>query len=187
MEIQNENYKVFISAPAGEIPREELSGILEELMVNAMFYMNTSLAETSTKTTREAILYVLKNEFSYLPLHMISECFMKGALGKLGGTTKFTVRNVHIWLDSIKDQYQQLISQERSKEDQKRKLQEERDWKNHHKGDVIFGTALSLKLAWVYTGAIRADDWDLYSLDKIVNYLRAGETEKTLRPSMIRS
>ena len=185
MEITNENYRVFINHPVGEIPRDELSGILEELMVTAMFYMNNTLEETSTKTTREAILYVLKNEFGYMPLHMIAEGFMKGSLGRLGGTTKFTVRNVHIWIEAMKEQYQRGIAQKSSKDEQERKRKEDEYWRAFHRDDYIFGTALHLKLSWAYEGAIKRDDWDKYTLDAIVVQLRAGETEKTLRPSMI--
>ena len=77
MEINNPDYLTFLNDPCGDIPRNELSGILEELMVNAMFYINTSLEDGSIKQTKEAIIYLLKNEFKYYPLSIISEAFMK--------------------------------------------------------------------------------------------------------------
>jgi soluble cytochrome b562 len=186
MEINNALYPIYLNTPAGEIPREELAEILIELMSNAMFYMNSSLEETQVKTTREAIIYFLKHDFAYMPLSTISEAFMNGSLGKLGGTTKFTVRNVHVWLEAMKEQFQRQQSQKRSQHDQQEKMREEKDWKENHRGVAIFGTALDLKLSWVYAGAIRAENWDDYSLDAIVNHLRAGETVETLKPSMIR-
>lgn len=187
MEIKTSEYAVYLNYPVEQIPREKLIEIIVDLSSIAMFQMNSTIEDkTLLNQTVVTIVNILKDKFKTYPLHIVATAFDQGSLGALGGTAAFKIRNVYIWLSAMKDRHDRLSFDEWSRQEHLRKLQEEKEWKQNHRGAAIFGTALNLKLAWVYQFRISADDWDLYSLDSIVNLLRNGETVQTIKPEMIR-
>ena len=186
MEIKTSEYNIYLNYPVEQIPREKLQEIIDELAALAMFQMNTILEGRILMQTVEAIVDLLKNKFAKYPLHIVSTAFDQGSLGALGGTAAFKIRNVYTWLAAMKERHDKLSFDSWSRQEHMRKLQEEKEWKQNHRGAAIFGTALNIKLAWVYQLRISPDDWDLYSLDSIVTLLRAGETAQTISPQMIK-
>jgi hypothetical protein len=187
MEIKCEYYQVYLAERCMMIPTEHLQKIVDELAANAKFYMNSDVDSTMTEKVNAAIVDLLKNQkYKYLPLYLIAEAFTKGSLGELGGTTRFTVRNVVTWLNQMNDRMIQIERERKSKEDAERRALEEKAYKKNQSRDSLFGTAHFIKVAWHCTGAINDDDWDLYPLDPIVDLLEAGHEENAITPSMIR-
>jgi len=186
MEIKNTDYPLFANYKVGEIPRERFSDIVDELSALAMFQMNSLVKPELLKKTIENIVAIIRDKFAYYPLYLIAVAFDQGSLGELGGTSTFNVRNIYIWLSAVKDNYNRSKAEQWSKEEEVRKIQDEKAWKETGKGDAVFGTALSIKLHWVYSQMINSDDWELYTLDDIVRLLRNGVSVQNIKPSMIR-
>ena len=188
MELKNENFSVYMNTPIGAIPGEDLTPMLLEISINAMFYMGTEGDNETTKKIVSAIKDLIMKDTLYMqfPLHLVIETFHKGSLGELGGTTKFGIRNVNVWLFSVKDKHQKLIQEEKSKEDQRLKADEAKSYKNIQKRSSLYGAAFNKKLEWKFAGLISSEDWDLMTLDKIVALLHSGLTIQTIRPSMLK-
>lgn len=186
MEIKNTDYPLFANYKVAEIPRERFSDIIDELSALAMFQMNSLVKPELLKKTVENIVNIIRDKFAYYPLHLIAVAFDQGSLGELGGTSTFNIRNIYIWLSAVKDNYNKLKADQWSREEEIRKVQDEKAWKETGKGDNIFGTALSIKLDWKYKNMISPDDWDLYTLDDIVRLLRDGVSVQNVKPSMIK-
>ena len=185
MEIKDENFKYYIKYPVNQIPTVDLISIINELSINAIFFMGCELKPDELKSAIKAVIYVLNNYYGYMPLYLVAEAFSKGSIGDMGGTARFNARNVNIWMAEIRTKFQNLTAQQKSKDDSDRRQAEEIVYKNNQVHNVLFGTALSLKLVWVYKHQINADDWERYTLDKIVEKLKNGFTDKTLRPADI--
>ncbi|HOG56608.1 MAG TPA: hypothetical protein PK727_04700 [Bacteroidales bacterium] len=128
---------------------------------------------------------MIKDKFAEYPLHIIATAFDQGSLGALGGTTAFTVRNVFTWLNNLKEKAERLYHEAWSKEEQNRKRKEENEWRLNSRQDSIYGTALSIKIRWYCNKSIDPAYWEKYSLDEIVNLLKAGENAYTIRPEQI--
>lgn len=186
MELKTSEYAVYLNYPVEQIPREKLIEIIIEFSSIAMFQMNSTIEGTLLKQTVVTIADILKDKFKAYPLHIVATAFDQGSLGALGGTAAFKIRNVYIWLSAMKERHDRLSFDGWSRQEHQRKLQEEKEWKQNHRSAAIFGTALNIKLAWVYQFRISAEDWDSYTLDSIVNLLRMGETAQTIKPEMIR-
>ena len=185
MEIKSEAYKYYLRYEVGKIPDQELNEVIKEFSSNAIFMMGSEHKPDDLRKTHQSVLYLIRSAYSFLPLHLIAEAFSKGSVGDLGGTTKFSARNVNIWLREIKDKHYNLIAEEKSREDNQRRSEVEKIFKSNQANNVIYGTALFLKLSWAYEGRIDPENWEKYSLDAIVNELRNGYTVKTLRASDI--
>jgi hypothetical protein len=187
MKLENKNFPLYMNTAMMNIASEDLDEMLMELCANAMFYMNTE----NTKDTNNKLVAAVKDlilsdsGYKFMPLHLVIEIFHKGSTGELGGTSRFGLRNVNIWLFQAKEKHQKLIADEKSKEADKQRHEWEQNFKHNHGDDWIFGQALWIKIAWNYTGAIKRQDWDKYSLDAIVAKLREGYNENSIHPSMI--
>jgi hypothetical protein len=185
MEIKSKGYDIYLKYPVRNIPDQEMTDILNELSMNAIFLMGDKLRDEDLKKNLSAVIYVTKTYYGYIPLYLVAEAFGKGSIGNLGGTSKFNARNINIWLTAIQDKYQTLIAQQKSKEDSEIRIANEKLFKQNQSHNVQFGTALCIKLTWVYEKRINPDDWDHYTLDLIVDKLKQGYTERTLTPKMI--
>jgi hypothetical protein len=172
--------------PVAEIPRERLDAFITDFTGTALFQMNSVIKSDMMNPTVDSIISILKEKFSNYPLHLIAATFDQGSLGQLGGTSSFTVRNVYIWLASMKETADRLAFEAWSRKEDKKKKEELNSWNGIQKGACLFGTAMYLKAKWVSDGVIARDNWDNYSLDKIVNLLKAGERENNITPQMAR-
>jgi hypothetical protein len=185
MEIKNEYYKHHLKDRCKDVPENTLKDIITEFSDNAKFYMNSNIDAGSMAKVNITIVDLLKNKFGYLPLYLVGEAYTRGPVGELGGYASISVRNIYIWLSAVNEKAQNLSAQDQSRADDERRTEAEKIFKLNQAHNVRFGTALSIKLTWVYEGRIDADDWDKYTLDEIVNYLKQGYDVNSLRPSMI--
>jgi len=186
MEIKNEYYSGHLKERCREVPEETLIDIIEEFSSIAKFYLSTEIHIDDIKKINGAILDILKHgRFQWLPLYLVGEAYTKGSLGELGGTTKLSVRNIYIWLTQMEEKMRNIDAGYQSKIDNERRANDERVYMEHQSHNVRFGTALCIKLAWVYEGRIKANDWDKYTLDAIAEKLKEGYSDKTLLPSKI--
>jgi hypothetical protein len=187
MKLENENFPEYMNTAMMNIPSAHLDPMLMELSCNAMFYMNTENESVATARLVAGIKDLILSDYTYkqMPLHLVIETFHKGSTGELGGTSKFGLRNVNIWLFSSKEKHQKLIADNKGREDDRRKAETERIFKEKHARDWIYGEAFWIKVGWHCNGAINAGNWDSYTLDAIVEKLRQGHDERTLTPSMI--
>ena len=185
MEIKNEYYKYHLKDRCNDVPENILKDIIREFAANAKFYMNSNTDAETMEKVNIAIVDLLKNKFGYLPLYLVGEAYARGPLGELGGYASISVRNIHIWISAMQEKSQNLYAQDQSRIDSERRESEEKIFKQNQAHNVRYGTALSIKLTWVYEERIIADDWDKYPLDEIVNYLKQGYTEKSLSPKFI--
>jgi hypothetical protein len=186
MEIKSSFYKEYVNTRCADIPTVALLEIVDELSANTKFYMSSDIDARTTEKLNAVIVDMLKNmRFRNLPLFLIGEAFTKGAMGDLGGTTKFTARNVCIWLNQMDERLKVIRTEQKTKEDNRLREAEERSFRHTRNSDNLFGQAYWLKIGWYCAGAIRGEDLDLYTLDAIVQKLREGHTQKTLKPSMI--
>lgn len=185
MNLANDNFPIYMSSPIGMIPAEHLTPMLLELAANAIFYMNTDMDSVTTSKVVAGIKDIILQDPSYkrMPLHLIIETFHKGSLGELGGTTKFGIRNVNIWLTSVKDKHQRLTMEEKSREDQKRKAEEEMAFKLQQKRSTLYGSAMMWKIG--IAKQISSAEYDRLTLDRIVDAMQKGYDLKTLTPDAI--
>jgi hypothetical protein len=185
MEIKNDYYKHHLKDRCKDVPQSMLKDIITEFMANAKFYMNSNTDTETMEKVNTAIVDLLHTKFGYLPLYLVGEAYTRGPLGELGGYASISVRNIYIWLSAVNEKAQNLSAQDQSKLDDERRSEAEKIFKLNQAHNVRFGTALSIKLTWVYEGRIDANDWDKYTLDAIVDKLKQGYDIHSLRPTEI--
>lgn len=187
MKLENKNFPIYMNTAMMNIAPEDIDDLLMELCANAMFYMNTeNTVDTNIKLVAGVKDLILSDRnYRHLPLHLIIESFHKGSTGELGGTSKFGLRNVNIWLFQSKEKHQKIIADDKSREIDRQRAESEQLFKRNNSKDWIFGRAFLIKLDWNYHGAINSSDWDKYTLNSIVDLLRQGYDEHTITPKMI--
>ena len=197
MEIKNEYYKQHLKELCKDVPADVLGRIVFELSTNAKFYMNSDANADDLSKINDAVVDLLKTRFSWVPLHLLGEAYVKGSLGELGGTTKLSVRNVYTWLSNVDEKARNLRTQDISKIDDSKRAEEERVFLTNQANNNLYGAALSLKLKWfypssrgrfgqgIYLKGLDPSLWDRYPLDKIVEKLKQGYTVQTLTPSKL--
>ena len=187
MQIKNEFYKYHLKDRCKDVPENLLRDIIIEFSDNAKFYMNSNVDAATMAKVNTAIVDLLKTKFGYLPLYLVGEAYTRGPVGELGGYASMSVRNIYIWLSAVNEKAQNLSAQDQSRADDERRTEAEKIFKLNQVHNVRFGTALSIKLTWVYEGRIDPDNWDKYPLDEIVSYLKQGYDIHSLRPTLIYS
>jgi hypothetical protein len=187
MEIKSSFYRDNISDRCMDIPFIDLQEVIDELSQNAKFFMSSDIDATTTEKINAAIVDLLKNQkYKFLPLYLVGEAFTTGSLGELGGTTRFTVRNVCIWLNAMHEKLA-VINQERmAKEDAERRAASEKAFRMQKKDINLYGAAMARKMEWFQgTGPQSGADYDRCTLDKIVELIRKGYSLREINPSMI--
>jgi hypothetical protein len=185
MEIKNDYYKHHLKDRCKDVPESMLKDIVIELSDNAKFYMNSAITAEAMAKVNIAIVDLLKGKFGYLPLYLVGEAYTRGPVGELGGYASMSVRNIYIWLSAMQEKAQNLSAMDQSKTDDERREEAERIFKRNQAHNVRFGTALSIKLTWVYEERIDPVNWDKYKLDTIVDMLKQGYDIHSIRPSDI--
>jgi hypothetical protein len=148
--------------------------------------MNTEMQGEITARTADTIVDLLKHSnLRFMPFHLVCEGFQKGAMGELGGTTRFTVRNVNTWMRAMNDKLAQINVERKTKEDAERRSQEEKAFRQAKRINNLYGAAMYRKIEWAYAGALSSEDYDRCTLDKIVEAIQKGYSIKDLQPSMI--
>jgi hypothetical protein len=185
MEIESPYFNVYLSTQVREIPKSALQELIDEFAVNAKFYMASDLDSDSTAKITSAVIDMLTGRFKFLPLNLVAEAFTRGSLGELGGTTRFMVRNIYIWLTSIEDKNQRLFQENQSKIDDKRKAEDENNFLFQRRYSEKYGAAMLRKIEWCHAGLVNDKEYDRLSLDKIVEAMNKGYELKELIPEMI--
>jgi len=186
MEIKCQSYHDNLNRPCRDIFADNLSEILDELSQVARFYMSSDVDAGTMVKINSAILQLLKfGKYRFLPVHMVGEAFTRGSMGELGGTTRFTVRNVCIWLSEVLDKQQRISAQKVSEEDEEKKKQEERKFRENKSRNNLYGSAMFRKIEWCHAGLLSPRQYDECTLDKIVDLIERGYPVSHITPSMI--
>ena len=183
MEIKSEYYPTYISEIMTHIPREHLRELIDEFAIQARFFMSSDIDTDTMNKINAAIIVLLKDKFKNLSLSLVGEAYTRGSLGELGGTTRFTVRNVYTWLSAVEEKSQKMYQDKVSRMDAEKRAAEEKVFKSQQKRSNMYGSAMMWKIG--YAKQISSADYDRLNLDKIVDAMQKGHNLKTLTPSMI--
>jgi hypothetical protein len=157
-----------------------------ELSSNAIFVMNSEMEAGITMRIAETIVDILKHSnLRFMPFHLVCEGFQKGSMGELGGTTRFTVRNVNTWMKAMSEKLTQINTEKKTKEDSRRRAEEVVAFKMRQRTSNLYGKAMFRKIEWCYSGGLSSEDYDRLTLDKIVEAMQKGYNIRDLQPSMI--
>jgi hypothetical protein len=186
MEFKSSFFSAHMSDRCKDIPTENMKEMIIELSSNAIFIMNTEIEAGVTVRTADVIVAMLKNaKYGWMPLYLVIEGFTKGSLGELGGTTRFTVRNVAVWMNAMYERLAQINQEKKTKEDSDRRAAETLAFKRQQRTASMYGAAMYRKIEWCYAGAVSSAEYDRLTLDKIVEAMQRGYSIKELQPSMI--
>ena len=186
MEIKCQAYHDNLTRQCKDVFADDLSQILDELSQLARYYMSSDVDAVTMVKINQAILLLLKfDRYRFLPVHMVGEAYTRGSLGELGGTTRFTVRNVCMWLSEVLDKQQRISAQEVSEKDEENKKQEERKFRENKERNNMYGAAFYRKVEWCTAGLLSERQYDECSLDKIVDLIKRGYPVSQITPSMI--
>jgi hypothetical protein len=186
MDLKSKYFNGSFGKQCQEIPKDAMMEMIGELSSNAIFVMSTDMDAAVTVRTAEMIVYQLKQtKLNVLPFHLVVEGFTRGSMGELGGTSKFNVRNVSIWMHAMYDKHAQIAAEKKTKEDIMRRDEEAKNYKSNYKTSSLYGMAMYRKLEWCYAGLVSSEEYDRLSLDKIVAAMQKGYKLKELQPNMI--
>lgn len=186
MELKSNYFNIHMNDNCSDILTQSMLEMITELSSNAIFVMNTEIETAVGARMSVTIVDILKNQrYKFMPFYMVCEGFARGSMGELGGTTRFTVRNVCTWLNAMYEKLAQINTEFKTKEDAERRAREARDFKHEQKTANLYGAAMYRKIGWAVAGALNSADYDRCTLDKIVEKIREGYSVKELQPSMI--
>jgi hypothetical protein len=117
-----------------------------------------------------------------MPLHLVMEGFHKGSMGELGGTCRFTVRNVNIWMNAMYEKLAQINTEKKTQEDARRRDEESVAYKKSQINSCLYAAAYYWKISHC---PMSDKEYDRLTLDKIVDALKKGYSTKELKPAMI--
>lgn len=183
MEIKSAYYPQYLAEKVYNIPSEHMREMIDEFAINAKFYMSSDVDNEATDKINAAVVDLLKNKFRYLPLSLVAEAYTRGSLGELGGTTRFTVRNIYIWLTAVDEKNQRLNQESQSRTDSERRAAEERAFRLQQKRSTKYGAAMYWKIG--FAKQLSAAEYHRISLDKIVAMMDRGYKLENLTPEMI--
>ncbi|MBW1612418.1 MAG: hypothetical protein JRJ57_00255 [Deltaproteobacteria bacterium] len=169
--------KTYLNYTVGEVPREKLREIIDELSATAMVNMGGNETTIPLQRIIESITMLVAKQYYELPISKVASAFWRGSLGELGGTTRFTLRNVNLWLKESHQQWGEEHIREMS-----RKNREKYDAYEKADRDVI--TACRMKIMWRLDKRITPDQSDKIHVEDIVHRLRDGFRERDIIPEM---
>lgn len=186
MEFKSNYFNEHLNDACKDILTDSMREMIIELLANAIFVMSTDMAASVTVRTTELIVDTLKNsKFRYMPFRLVMEGFTRGSMGELGGTTKFTVRNAYIWMNTMYEKLALINTEQKTKEDAERRTYDERSFRKLQERSNLYGAALYRKMEWCAAGVVSSSEYDRLTLDKIVATIQKGYSIKELLPSMI--
>jgi hypothetical protein len=186
MNFKSNYFPIYMQDCCKDILHESLKEMILELSANAIFVMNTEMQGEITARLADTIVDLLKHSnFRFMPFHLVCEGFQKGAMGELGGTTRFTVRNVNTWMKAMYEKLAQVNMEKQTKLDAQRRAEESKLFKQLQHRNNLYGAAMYRKIEWCYAGLLSSDDYDRLTLDKIVEAMQKGYSLKELNPEMI--
>ena len=186
MEIKSEAYRVNLNCICKDIFKDQLEEIIDELSGNAKFFMSSDIDASTTDKINTVVVDLLKNgKYQVLPLHMVSEAFTRGSMGELGGTTRYTVRNMCVWLNEMYDKLRVLNANRYSQVDAERRKEEEANFKTHKEISNMYGAAFRRKVECFCNGSLNPSEWEQVSLDKMVDLLKEGHAANDIMPKHV--
>jgi len=186
MEIQSKHWQGNINKRCKDVYMDAMTDLVREFSENAKFYMSSEVDPITTSKINAAICDMLKfNKYRDMPMYLIAEAFGKGALGELGCTTRYTVRNVCVWLNASYDKMCEINVQIKSKEDAERRIASEKNYVNIKNRATMYGSALMRKLELQYGGQMLDGDWERMTLDKIVDLMDKGYRVEEIIPGLV--
>jgi len=183
MQLSSSHFSAYSAIMCKDIPDINITEMIAELTANAVFMMATETDFAITTKTTGAIVHILKSQkYKWMPFHLVMEGFTRGAMGELGGTTRFTVRNVCTWMNAMFEKHTILQVEQVSKTDSRRRADEERSFRMQQKNSTIYGVALHWKIAHC---PMPDELYDRLTLDAIVAAFKKGYSFTELKPEMI--
>lgn len=173
----SELMRIFLAYTVENIPRDDLKNIVRELTGNALVNMGHDESGTVLANMVDGIVALLKNKYKMMPLSKVIAAFDQGSLGELGGTTRFTMRNVNIWVKAI---YEQWGAEYLRAESRRNRLEYSKDEKSDP--DVV--VACRMKIMWRLSGRITHEQSDKIHVEDMVQKLKDGFEEKDIIPEM---
>jgi hypothetical protein len=113
------------------------------------------------------IVYLLKTDFSHLPVSLVASAFMRGSLGKLD-QGRLVPRTVYNWLNEVSGEYIRKKEHENLQE----KMQEKPVSFDLHKYPA--GQAIIKKMEWLQAGWIDGEGWDRIPLKDLSERIASG-------------
>ena len=169
--------KTYLNYNVSDVPRDKLREIIDELSATAMVNMGGNETTIPLQRIIESITALVAKQYYELPISKVAGAFWRGSLGELGGTTRFTLRNVNLWLKETHQQWGEEHIREIS-----RKNREKYD--SHERADQDVITACRMKIMWRIDGKITPDQSEKIHVEDIVHRLRDGFREKDIIPEM---
>lgn len=183
MELRSNYFKMNMNDACKDIITDQMIEMIAELSANAIFIMNTDVDGSVTSRTTEIIIETLKNsKFRYMPFNLVMEGFYRGSMGELGGTTRFTVRNVCTWMNVMYEKLAQINTAKKTMEDAERRKEGTKAYKQSQKQSALYGSAYYWKISHC---PMSDTQYDRLTLDKIVEAIKKGYSLKELEPNMI--
>lgn len=183
MKIESIHFASNLNNQCGNIPITALRELVDEFGILARFYMSApDINNSMLANISDVITEMLQGRFKFVTLKSVAEAYSRGSLGELGGTTRFTIRNIFIWISAIEEKERTLFQQSQSKIDDKARAENERAFKMHQKNSSLYGMALYWKIGHC---PMPDKTYDRLTLDLIVGMVNKGYKLRELTPSMI--
>lgn len=183
MELKSDHFNGYMNTELRDIPTQAILEMVTELSLNAIFVMSTEIeASVAARIATTAVDVMKNNRFKFMPLHLVCEGFTRGAMGELGGTTRFTVRNIFTWMSAMYEKLALINIEKKTKEDAVRRTEESRSFKRQQKINNLYGAATYWKISHC---PMSDAEYDRLTLDKIVARMKDGFSIETLTPEMI--
>ena len=165
---KNPDYQNFASHLVRNLPTEsKLTELIESFYFEAALNMGANTTKKDTSRDISRIVYLVRTDFSGLPVSVVASAFIRGSLGKLD-PGRLVPRTVFNWLNEVADEY-------RRKEEHK-ELQKSLSYKtvscDLHRYPV--GQAINKKIEWLLCGAINEEDYDKIPLRDLSERIATG-------------
>lgn len=167
MEIKDETYNNCVTTKAGNVSEDDIKYLIAIFLSDAAKDMGTDLK----KETTDRVVYLVRNEFRYLPVCSIKSAITKGSLGDYGAG-RLVPKTVFQWLKEMSVEYNR---------EEKHKETEERFKSSGTPIDLKIypmGMAINKKIDWLLSGVITSDEWDMMDLKTLAYSLGKGDNVK---------
>lgn len=146
------------------LPAEDLRLLVKTFLDSASVDMGSDYEETII----DRVVYILKNEYAYLPICFVASGFSQGAMGKYG-PGRLVPRTIHIWMNEVSAEYNRKNIQDH---------QAELDNETLTTYDLVkypVGKAIIQKIDWFKAGLLDGDRWDRVNLKQLAEAIGRKE------------
>lgn len=146
------------------IPKNDVFELIKVFMDSAKVDMGCDYDDS----TLNRVVYIVNNEFSYLPVCFIASGFSQGAMGKYG-PGRLVPRTIHGWLNEVSLEYNRKVAKDRQAELNAIELT------TYDLVRYPIGKAIIQKIKWYEAGKLDGDLWDRISLKELATAIGKGE------------